>query len=66
MVYYTEDAAIADPTLGSYQEVDADTHGVPIEANGLFCRAGTTDVADRKADFRHLDSSDDWSGDIEA
>ena len=46
--------------------MDADTHGVPIEANGLFCCAGTTEVADRKASFRHADSSDDWSRDIEA
>ena len=58
--------AVADPALGSWQELDADTYAVPIEANGLFFRAGTTEVADLKAGFSHGDSSDDWSGDIEA
>jgi len=65
VVYYAEDLPVTDPELGSWEELDADTYGVPVEANGLIFRAGTTFSADRKAGFRHGDSTDDWNGDIE-
>ena len=65
VVYYTNDLAVADPSTGSWQEVDADTSGVAAEANGLIFRVDNDGGSDRKAGFRHGDSTDDWNGDIE-
>ncbi|MCI0791889.1 MAG: hypothetical protein J4O03_00360 [Chloroflexi bacterium] len=65
VVYNLEDVAVADPVTGSWQELDANTYNVPIEANGLFLRAGALTAVNKKLGFRHGDSTDDWNGDIE-
>ena len=54
------------PCAGFLARAGRRTYGVPIEANGLFFRSGTTEIAERKAGFRHGNSNDDWSGDSEA
>jgi hypothetical protein len=58
LVFYSNDIAVADPTTGSWQEIDADTYSVPDEANGLIVRAAN---GGQKKDigFRHGDSTDD-------
>ena len=65
--YYIDDIAVTDPLTGSWEELDADAYGIPEIANGLFLLAemGTAD-GDRKINFRHGDSDDDWNGDIGA
>ena len=65
VVYNLEDVAVADPVTGSWHELDANTYNVPIEANGLFLRAGALTGVNKKLGFRHGDSTDDWNGDIE-
>ena len=65
VVYFTNDTAATYPTTGSWQELDADAHGVPAEANGLVLLVEMgTDAGDRRLSFRHGDSTDDWNGDI--
>ena len=64
VIYNLEDVAVADPTTGSWQEVDADDYNIPAAANGIFFRVGDSGSS-TKAGFRHGDSTDDWNGDIE-
>lgn len=68
VVYYTDDVAVADPTLGSWQQLDADADVAPpvsSDAVGLIFWTENTDTgADYRASFREGDSSDDWNGDI--
>lgn len=69
VVYYTDDVAISDPTLGSWQQLDADSDVAPAvssDAVGLLIWAENTDnAADYRASFRQGDSTDDWNGDIQ-
>ena len=65
VVFYMDDIAVGDPTLGSWQELDADDSGIPIGINGLFFRVEKTGAGAAKAGFRHGDSTDDWNGDLE-
>ena len=69
VVYYTDDVAVADPTLGSWQQLDADTDVSPAvssDAVGLILWAENTDTGvDYRASFRQGGSSDDWNGDIQ-
>ena len=66
VVYYTDDIAVSDPTLGDWKEIDADDYGIPAEANGLIFRVENTGGGGFKAGFRHGDSTDDWNGDLES
>jgi hypothetical protein len=59
--FYVDDLAVADPVLGSWQGIDADTYGVPGTANGLFLYAHNPDNGGREIAFRHGDSVDDWT-----
>ncbi|NQW22663.1 MAG: hypothetical protein HQ475_04365 [SAR202 cluster bacterium] len=69
VVYYTDDVAVTDPTLGSWQQLDADINVAPAvssDAVGLLFWAENTDAAvDYRASFRDGDSTDDWNGDIQ-
>ena len=69
VVYYTDDVAVSDPTLGSWQQLDADTDVTPAvssDAVGLLFWAENTDAgADHRTGFREGDSTDDWNGDIQ-
>ena len=69
VVYYTDDVAVADPTLGSWQQLDGDTDVAPAvssDAVGLLLWAENTDAgADHRAGFRKGGSTDDWNGDLQ-
>ncbi|PKB71091.1 MAG: hypothetical protein BZY87_07120, partial [SAR202 cluster bacterium Io17-Chloro-G6] len=69
VVYYTDDVAVSDPTLGSWQQLDADSDVVPAvssDAVGLLFWAENTDAAaDHRTSFREGDSTDDWNGDLQ-
>ena len=69
VVYYTNDIAVADPTLGSWQQLDADIDVAPAvsaDAVGLLFWAENTDAgADHRASVREGGSTDDWNGDIQ-
>lgn len=60
-VYNLEDVAVADPTAGSWQEIDADDYSVPTNANGVILRV----EKEKKTGFRHADSTDTWTGELE-
>ena len=66
VVYHLEDVAVADPDIGSWQELDADNYNIPAEANGLFFRIENRDNNARIASVRHGDSTDAWTPYIEA
>lgn len=63
--FYATEVFVADPTLGSWQEQDADDYGIPTAANGLILHfdgeGGDTDLIG----FRHGDSTDDWNKNID-
>ena len=69
VVYYTNDVALSDPTLGSWQQLDADTDVTPAvssDAVGLLFWAENTDAsADHRASFREGGSTDNWNGDLQ-
>lgn len=69
VVFYTDDVAVADPTLGSWQQLDADTDVSPaVSSNAvglIFWAENTDNGADYRASFRQGGSSDDWNGDIQ-
>ena len=69
VVYYTDDIAVTDPALGSWQQLDADsdvTPAVSSDAVGLLLWAENTDAgADHRAGFREGGSTDDWNGDLQ-
>ena len=65
VVYYTNDTAATYPSVGSWQELDADTHSVPAEATGLiFLVEMDTDLGDGKVGLRHGDSTRDYNSDV--
>ncbi|MCH7737496.1 MAG: hypothetical protein IH872_08870 [Chloroflexi bacterium] len=69
VVYYTDDVAVNDPTLGSWQQLDADTDVTPAVSSDavgmLFWVENSAAGADYRASFREGGSSDDWNGDIQ-
>jgi len=65
VVYNLEDLVVADPSTGSWQELDAAEYNIPVEGNGLFLRAGALSAANKKLGFRHGASTDDWNRIIE-
>ena len=69
VVYYTDDVGLADPSLGSWQQLDADTDVAPAvssDAVGLLFWAENSDTGnDYRVSFREGDSSDDWNSDIQ-
>ena len=60
VVYYTDDIAVTDPATGSWQEIDADDYGVAATATGLILAVEKNKKGDKRASFRHGDSTDDW------
>ena len=65
VVFYINDTAVTNPTAGSWQSIDADSYGIPSEANGLILLAEmSTDQGDGKLGFRHADSTTDHNADI--
>ena len=65
VVYYTNDTLATYPSVGSWQELDADSHSVPTEANGLiFLVEMGTDLGDGRLSLRRGDSNDSWDGDV--
>jgi len=60
---------VADPSLGSWQQLDADTDVAPAvssDAVGLLFWVENSDTGnDYRASFREGDSSDDWNSDIQ-
>jgi hypothetical protein len=59
--FYVNDVGVANPTLGSWQKIDADNYAVPSAANGLFLYANNPDGSKREVAFRHGDSTDNWA-----
>ncbi|MBT4073134.1 MAG: hypothetical protein HOE75_05585 [Chloroflexi bacterium] len=59
VVYYTNDVAVTDPTLNTWEDIDADTYSVPSGANGLILHAQNN--RNNKVDFgiRKNGSTDD-------
>ena len=66
VVYYTLDGIVIDPTTGSWQEIDADTYGIPSKANGLIVYGVNNGAGASKLAFRHGSSTFDWNGDLAA
>ena len=61
VVYYTNNAALPDPPLNSWQARDADDYAVAPEANGLFFSVWNgNEESLNDIGFRHGDSTDDW------
>lgn len=66
VVYYVNNIAVTDPSIGSYQPIDADTYGVAAEANGLFLQVFTNSkVGPMKFRVRHADATGDFNGDLD-
>ena len=63
VVYNLEDVAVTDPSIGSWQAVDADDYNVPAAANGLFLRVVSTG-GDEISGIRHGASTDTWTPDV--
>ncbi len=61
LVFYPADVAVSDPSLNSWQGIDADTYSVPWAANGLILRAENEQNKRNDIGFRHGDSADDWN-----
>ncbi|MCH8235390.1 MAG: hypothetical protein IIC29_04610 [Chloroflexi bacterium] len=60
LVFYVDDVAITDPTLNSWQPIDADTYSVPDGASGLFLYVQNN--TNQRNDFgvRKVGSTDDF------
>ena len=56
--YYVDDIVVADPSLGSWQTIDADDYAIPAGAGGLIMRVESPD--DGIMTFRHGDGLDNW------
>jgi hypothetical protein len=61
--YYNLDATVADPSIGSWQTLDADDYNVPAISNGLILYVDTNSGTEELG-FRHGDSTNDWNRDI--
>lgn len=63
VVYFSLDIPVADPSTGSWQELNATSFGVPASADGLVLHAVNSSGQGNiyEIGFRHADSSDDWS-----
>ena len=53
---------VADPAVGSFQEIDADVYTVPAVANGLILRV--VSASTQISGLRHGDSTDTWTPDV--
>ncbi len=56
--YYVDDIVVADPSLGSWQTMDADDYAVPAAAGGLILSVESPSYGIMT--FRHGDGFDDW------
>jgi hypothetical protein len=61
--YYNLDATVADPSIGSWQTLDADDYNIPAISNGLILYVDTNSGTEELG-FRHGDSTNDWNRDI--
>lgn len=59
LVFYTDDVAVTDPTLDSWQPIDADTYSVPDGASGLFLYAQNNQNKRNDFGLRKVGSTDD-------
>jgi hypothetical protein len=64
VVYNLEDVLVTDPSIGSWQAIEADNYNVPEAANGVFLRIENRDNSDRVASIVHGDSTDTWTPDV--
>ena len=62
VVYNTNDVAVTDPAIGSFEELDADDYTVPAVANGLILRMVSS--SSQIAALRHGDSTDSWTPEV--
>ena len=56
--YYVDDIVVADPSLDSWQTMDADDYAIPAAAGGLIMSVESDDYGIMT--FRHGDGSDNW------
>ncbi|MBQ10973.1 MAG: hypothetical protein CMJ45_05425 [Planctomyces sp.] len=63
VVYNLEDVLVADPSIGSWQAIEASDYNVPEAANGVFLCVESTG-ADEISGFVHGDSTDTWTPDV--
>jgi hypothetical protein len=61
--YYNLDAGVADPSIGSWQTMDADDYNVPATSNGLILYVDTN-AGTHEMGFRHVGSTDDHNRDL--
>ena len=64
VAHYPLEIFTADPSTGSWQEIDADDYGVPAAANGLILHYDGNKDDYIAIGFRHGDSTDDWNKNI--
>jgi hypothetical protein len=60
MVFYVDDIAVTDPTVNSWQSIDADTYSVPDGASGLFLYAQNNQKKRNDFALRKVGSADDF------
>jgi hypothetical protein len=60
LVFYTDDVAVTDPSIGSWQSIDADTYSVPDGASGLFLYAANNQNKRNDFGVRKVGSTDDF------
>ncbi|MEE8363918.1 MAG: hypothetical protein V3S18_07605, partial [Dehalococcoidia bacterium] len=60
VVFYTDDIALTDPPIKSWEPMDADDYGIPDAANGVVLYAQNHDNKAKDIAFRKAGSSDDW------
>ena len=56
--YYVDDIVVADPSLDSWQTIDADDYAIPPAAGGLIMSVESDDVG--MMTFRHGGGLDNW------
>ena len=56
--YYVDDIVVADPSLGSWQTMDADDYAIPAAAGGLIMSVESDDYGIMT--FRHGGGFDNW------
>lgn len=64
MGFYIVDIPVVDPTIGSWQEIDADDYGIPTKANGVVLHYDGEKDNSWALGFRHGDSTDDREKDV--
>ena len=65
-VYFINDVAVTDPTLNSWQQIDATLFSVTSTANGVVLRVENNQNKRNELGLRHGDSTDEWDKSIGA